>query len=249
MWLNVFPKVIYEIINLALQSINNHLLFRFSGVAAFNFYAVPIFQESFGNDLWLNPHLAAVITGTVQLLASALSGLLSDLVGRLPLLLLSSFLMSAALAAFGFYSFYKDIINDYVAFSDWIPLLAVLTFAAAFSLGPNPISWLLVGEMFPLEYRGLGTSLTTAFSYICAFVGVKTFVDLQEALGLHGTFWTYAIISALGFLFAMVFVPETKGQNLDEMMPKTSILVPNNNSTNVSNESHQNHHHSISRYV
>ena len=232
------------------------LSFRFSGVAAFNFYAVPIFQESFGNDgLFLNPHLAAVITGTVQLLASALSGLLSDLIGRLPLLLLSSFLMSTALAAFGFYSFYKDIIASYVTFSDWIPLLCVLTFASAFSLGPNPISWLLVGEMFPLEYRGLGSSLTTAFSYICAFVGVKTFVDLQEGLGLHGTFWTYAIISALGFLFALVFVPETKGIDLDEMMPKTRILVPNNNSTNSNNnstnhpESHSSYHSSSSRYV
>ena len=222
-------------------------------MAAFNFYAVPIFQESFGSDVWLNPHLAAVITGTVQLLASALSGLLSDFIGRLPLLLLSSFLMSAALAAFGFYSFYKDIICDYVAFSDWIPLLCVLTFAAAFSLGPNPISWLLVGEMFPLEYRGIGSSLTTAFSYICAFVGVKTFVDLQEAVGLHGTFWTYAIISALGFLFAVIFVPETKGQNLDEMNPKSSILAPNNNVKNANlTQSHQHHAHiysNSSRYV
>ena len=34
--------------------------------------------------------------------------------------------------------------------ADWIPLLCVLTFVAAFSLGPNPISWLLVGEMFSL---------------------------------------------------------------------------------------------------
>jgi len=205
---------------------------RFSGVAAFNFYAVPIFQESFGG--WLNPHLAAVITGTVQLLASGLSGLLSDLIGRLPLLLLTSFLMSAALAAFGFFNYYQEIITEYLGMSDWIPLPCVLTLVAAFSLGPNPISWLLVGEMFPLEYRGLGSSLTTAFSYVCAFVGVKTFVDLRESLGLHGTFWTYAILAALGFLFSLAFVPETKGVNLDEMRPKSSIL---NTSSTVSTSS------------
>ena len=87
----------------------------------------------------------------------------------------------------------------------------------------------LLNSIFP-EYRGLGSSLTTAFSYSCAFVGVKTFVDLQESLGLHGTFWTYAIISAFGFLFALAFVPETKGTNLDEMMPKTSILTEASNS-------------------
>ena len=87
---------------------NGLFIYRFSGVAAFNFYAVPIFQESFGG--WLNPHLAAVITGTVQLLASGLSGLLSDLIGRLPLLLLTSFLMSIALAAFGFFNYYQNSI-------------------------------------------------------------------------------------------------------------------------------------------
>ena len=65
---------------------------------------------------------------------------------------------------------------------DWIPLACVILFVAAFSLGLNPISWLLVGEVFPLEYRSLGTSLATAFSYVCAFVGVKTFVDLRVSM-------------------------------------------------------------------
>lgn len=85
------------------------------------------------------------------------------------------------------------------------------------------------------EYRGLGSSLTTAFSYVCAFVGVKTFVDLRESLGLHGIFWTYAIISAFGFLFSLAFVPETKGLNLDEMMPKTSILTASNSVNSQAN--------------
>ena len=88
--------------------------------------------------------------------------------------------------------------------SNWLPMLCVLTFVAAYSVGLNPISWLLVGEIFPLEFRETGTSLATGFSYVCAFVGVKTFVDLREAVGLHGTFWTYAVISFLGLLFRYV---------------------------------------------
>ena len=131
-------------------------------MAAFNFYAVNIFAASFGGSL-LNPHLAAVITGTVQLLASALSGLLSDLIGRLPLLLLTSLLMSAALGGFGFYSFYRESITIWLGGdgtnSDWIPLLCVLTFVAAYSLGPQPISWLLVGEMFSLGKNQMAFTL------------------------------------------------------------------------------------------
>ena len=63
-----------------------------------------------------------------------------------------------------------------------------LLFEFAFSTGVSPISWLLLGEVFPLEYRALGTAVTTAFSYLCAFLGVKTFVDFTKLFGLYGTF-------------------------------------------------------------
>jgi hypothetical protein len=53
-------------------------------VVAFNFYAVTIFRDTFAGNF--NPHLAAVVTGIVQLIGSAGSGVLSDVLGRLPLL-------------------------------------------------------------------------------------------------------------------------------------------------------------------
>ena len=160
----------------------------------------------------IDPHFAAVVTGSVQLVASAASGVLSDLIGRLPLLIVSTSLMSAALAGFGFYA-------RYGAEQDWVPLLCVVLFVCSFSLGMNPISWLLVGEVFPLEFRGAGASAAAAFSYVCAFIAVKTFVDMRSAFGLGGTFWAYAVVSLFGLVFCVLCVPETKGRTLDEMEP------------------------------
>ena len=161
------------------------------------------------------------MTGGVRLLASIGSGILCDLIGRIPLLIVSSVLMCSSLAGFGAFSYYHQALGPEY---DWIPLLCVMTFLCAFSIGLSPIAWLLVGEIFPLEYRSIGPSLTTAFSYVCAFVGVKTSVDLRENVGLHGTFWTYSMISFLAFLFTILFVPETRGKTLDEMEPKSGIL-------------------------
>ncbi|XP_037967227.2 facilitated trehalose transporter Tret1 [Plutella xylostella] len=199
---------------------------RFSGAHAFSFYAVPIFRKTFGG---MNPHGAAIAVSFVQLLASCLSGLLIDTVGRLPLLIVSSVLMSMALAGFGSYAYYEEVhrnqriqnvmFHQALGQNDWIPLLCVLVFTIAFSLGMSPISWLLIGELFPLEYRAFGSAMATAFSYLCAFVGVKTFVDFQQALGLHGAFWLYASISVGGLCFVVCCVPETKGKDLDEMDP------------------------------
>ncbi|XP_063919310.1 facilitated trehalose transporter Tret1-like [Zophobas morio] len=187
---------------------------RFSGANAFYFYVVSVFKETFGGT---NPHSAAVAVAIVQFLSSLLSGLLVDSVGRLPLLVASSVLMSLALASFGSFAYYEDAHHKNVPNLDWIPLLCVLIFTVAFSLGISPISWLLVTELFSLEHRGLGTALATAFSHLCSFVGVKTFVDFKELLGLHGAFWLYAAISVCGLCFVVCCVPETKGRDLTEI--------------------------------
>lgn len=187
---------------------------RFSGANAFNFYVVSVFKETFGGT---NPHSAAVAVAVVQLLSALLSGLLVDSAGRLPLLVASSVLMSLALASFGSFAYYEAANADSAPNLDWIPLLCALVFTVAFSLGISPISWLLVSELFSLEHRGLGTALATSFSYLCAFIGVKTFVDFQELLGLYGAFWLYAFISVCGLCFVVLFVPETKGRDLIEI--------------------------------
>ena len=200
---------------------------RLCGAHAFSFYAAPIFRATFAG---MNPHAAAVVVGFVQLVAAITSGLLIDTVGRLPLLITSNVLMTLALASFGTYIFFQggtlngptpSSLPAITAKLDWIPLLCVLTFTVAFQIGVGPIAWLYIGELYPLEYRSVGAAMTTSFSYICSFVSVKTFVDLEAWLGLHGAFWIYASISIFGLIFVLICVPETRGRDLDEMEIKS----------------------------
>lgn len=115
---------------------------QFSGANSFGFYAVKIFRQTFAG---MDPHGGAIAVAVVQLLASMLSGLLIDTVGRIPLLITSSVFMSLALASFGSYVYYEETnkllatsnfeIDATAGNSDWIPLLCVLVFTIAFSLG------------------------------------------------------------------------------------------------------------------
>lgn len=110
------------------------------GAHSFGFYAVKTFRETFTG---MNPHGAAIAVSFVQLLAAMLSGLLIDTVGRIPLLIVSSVFMSLALASFGSYVYYEHTnkllasnFDDMASVNtDWIPLLCVLVFTIAFSLG------------------------------------------------------------------------------------------------------------------
>lgn len=112
------------------------------GANLFGFYAVKIFRQTFAG---MNPHGGAIAVSTVQLFAAMLSGLLIDVVGRIPLLIISSILMSLALTSFGSYIYYEQKSKMLISTSfdldngasndDWIPLLCVLIFTIAFSLG------------------------------------------------------------------------------------------------------------------
>lgn len=193
---------------------------KFSGANAFNFYAVPILDETF---VGLNPYRAAVVVAFVQICAGMASSALVDTVGRRPLLVFSNMLMSAALAAYGGYVYLKGLDQDEDILarqqwreSDWVPLFCILVIEIAFALGVSPISWLYIGELFPLKHRGVG-SVAASVSYACSFVSVKTFVDLEHMLGLYGAFWLYSSIAAIALIFTLIFVPETKGKSLQEM--------------------------------
>ena len=44
-----------------------------------------------------------------------------------------------------------------------------------------------------------------------------TFPYLNRAFGAHGTFWLYAAICALGFVFVWCRLPETKDKTLEQL--------------------------------
>ncbi|XP_069985843.1 facilitated trehalose transporter Tret1-like [Penaeus vannamei] len=202
---------------------------KFSGANAFNFYAVPILREAF---VGINPYSAAVVVGLLQILAGMVSSVLIDTVGRLPLLIVSNILMSTALAGFGTFLYVTGGNGVNAGGLDWIPLTCALIFQVAFALGISPISWIYIGELFPLKHRGLG-AIANSVSYACSFASVKTFVDFHLLLGLHGAFWLYAGISVVGLIFTVVLVPETKGRGLQEMQEK---YTPTEKYTPIYNE-------------
>ncbi|XP_071450555.1 trehalose transporter 1-like protein, partial [Hetaerina americana] len=196
---------------------------RFSGAHAFNFYAVPILRQTLGSGSGLTPHEGAVAVGAVQFVASLASGLLMDTIGRVPLLLFSSLVMSLTLGGFGAYILCRSSFESGGSWIEWVPLLCVFGFTISFCVGiggPAAGPGLLASELFPLERRGMAGAMAAAVSHAASFAGVKTFVDIISALGLHGAFFLYAGIAAAALPFVLILVPETRGKPLQEMDPR-----------------------------
>lgn len=96
------------------------------------FYTVDIFEDA-GSTL--DPKIATIIVGLVQVAASIVAAILMDKAGRRVLLLLSGFLMSAALCVLGGFFYMQEEDPSVKDNLGWLPLLCLMVFIVAFSLG------------------------------------------------------------------------------------------------------------------
>jgi MFS transporter, SP family, galactose:H+ symporter len=65
--------------------------------------------------------------------------------------------------------------------------------------------------------RGTAMSLATIANWSANFVITLVFLGLVGALGQTGTFWLFAAIGVVAFVFTLRLVPETKGLTLEQI--------------------------------
>lgn len=157
----------------------------------------------------------------LQVFATYTSTLLVDKAGRRILLLLSSTVMAVCLTTLGL-SYHLQSHGHDVSSISWLPLASVATFIIVFSIGFGPIPWMMLGELFPSNVKGVASAVTAAFNWILAFAVTKSFQNLLDLLGAPVTFWIFAVMCIAGTIFTAVLVPETKGKSLEEIQLQLS---------------------------
>lgn len=195
-------------------------LMVFEQASAFNvviFYCVDIFAQT-GNT-WLNEYWSSIIVAIVQVIATIAGTFLVDRAGRRPLLILSELVMGLSFVALGVFFYLKHIDPQHhiPAGLGWLPLVSVLMFIIAFSLGIGPLSWTVMGEVLHPDVKGICSAIATLFVWLSAFVVTKIYQSLVAAVGIHWSFWIFASVSLIGTVVVYLFVPETKGKTLEEI--------------------------------
>lgn len=146
-----------------------------------------------------------------------MSSLIVDRLGRRILLLLSSSIMAVCTILLGVYFYLANSENHDASNLGWLPIVSLCLFIIMFSLGFGPIPWLMVGELFAADIKGIAGSLSGSFNWLLAFIVTKTFSNLREAVGLGETFWIFSGLTVIGTIFVFFIVPETKGKTLQEI--------------------------------
>jgi len=180
---------------------------QLSGVESLVVY-IPTLCNTYGYTSQQNAVLLTVLFGIVKLIASVLGAVFADVYGRQPgnitgymSIGLSCFGLSVALATFSVPGMY----------------LCVLAYAAVFGATAGPLTWIILGEMFPLSYRSTGIAFAVIANRWTSGAMLFSFLSLADALTPPGVFGMYGVLCFVSAIFFVVCMKETKGETLEQI--------------------------------
>ncbi|KAL0926643.1 hypothetical protein M5K25_002881 [Dendrobium thyrsiflorum] len=191
---------------------------QLTGINVIMFYAPVLFKTiGFGSTASL---MSAVITGLVNVFATFVSIFTVDRLGRRKLFLqggvqmfacqiIVGTLIAAKFGTSGEGHLSKSYSSGVVAF--------ICIYVAGFAWSWGPLGWLVPSEIFPLEIRSAGQSITVSVNMLFTFVIAQAFLTLlcRFKFGLFYFFGGWVLIMTV---FIAIFLPETKGVPIEEMV-------------------------------
>lgn len=190
------------------------IFLQLSGINAVIFYTSFIFEKA---ETGLDGALPTIIVGVMQVIATFTASMFIDRLGRRILLLTSGSIMCICHVLLGTYFYLLEHHKDKAENIGWLPIVSLCIYIICYSLGFGPVSWVMIGELFATEIKGLASSISGSICWITAFLVTKTFTNVRDAIGLGETFWLFAIFTLCGTIFVWFIVPETKGKSFAEI--------------------------------
>ena len=164
--------------------------------------------------------LINILSGGVSILACVLAMYYIDKIGRKPLLVIGSIGMAITLTVLVFSFATADIDasgNLIMGSMGVVALIAANAYVFFFNISWGPVMWVLLGEMFPNQLRGLGLAVSGFAQWTANFIITMMFPIMLGSIGLAAAYGFYAVCAGLSIIFVLKFVNETKGKELEQM--------------------------------
>ena len=190
------------------------LILQFSGIAAIESYTQEIIEES---DSGLSAGIAVIILSVLQLVAGVGAAALVDRIGRRPLLLSTTFLAGLALTISAIFYLMKLHFRFAMENLGWILDASIMFYELIIALGLSPLPYMMLGELFPTNVKGVAVSMANIWASLLAFVVSKMHQVVTDTCGIYAAFGWFASTCFFGIVFIFFVVPETNGKSLMEI--------------------------------
>lgn len=187
-----------------------------TGINSILFYAPVLFQSmGFGGNASL---YSSALTGAVLAASTLVSIAIVDRWGRRFLLIgggIQMIICQVIVAIILGLKFGGD--KELSKSFSTLVVVVICLFVAAFGWSWGPLGWTIPSEIFPLETRSAGQSITVAVNLFFTFVIAQSFLSLLCGLKF-GIFLFFAGWVTVMTVFVYLFLPETKGVPIEEMI-------------------------------
>lgn len=215
-WRELLIKPSRAVRRMLIASIGLNFFMQASGNDAVVYYTPEVFRAA-GLHKKSQQFLVNVVMGLSKSLACLISALFLDRFGRRPLLFIGTSGMTLSLTGLGLGSMYLSRSVEKPTWAIGLSIVAVCTDVSFFSIGLGSITWLYSSEIFPLRLRAQGSGIAVTVNRLVSGVVTICFPILAQAITFAGTFFVFAVIAFMSLIFVYVYLPETKGKNLEDI--------------------------------
>ncbi|MGQ5708885.1 sugar porter family MFS transporter [Lactobacillus sp. PSON] len=189
------------------------------GVAAFQqfqganaiFYYIPLIVQKATGQAASSNLMWPIIQGIILVIGSLFYMWIADKFNRRALLMLGGSVMGLSFIL-------PAVLNWMIPNMNPITIVVFLCIYVAFySFTWAPLTWVLVGEIFPLAIRGRASGLASSFNWIGSWLVGLIFPIMTASMPQEAVFAIFGVICLLGVIFIKTRVPETRGHTLEEI--------------------------------
>uniref|UniRef100_A0A669E2V5 Solute carrier family 2, facilitated glucose transporter member 1 n=2 Tax=Oreochromis niloticus TaxID=8128 RepID=A0A669E2V5_ORENI len=98
----------------------------------------------------------------------------------------------------------------------YVSIVAIFAFVAFFEIGPGPIPWFIVAELFSQGPRPSAIAVAGFSNWTANFIVGMGFQYVADACGPY-VFVIFTVLLVIFFIFTYFKVPETKGRTFDDI--------------------------------
>lgn len=99
----------------------------------------------------------------------------------------------------------------------WLTVVGMVLYLFFFAPGMGPMPWTINSEIYPSWARSWCLSATTSVNWLFNLLISMSFLSLTRAITKQGAFYLYALCAALGFIYFLFALPETRGKTLEQL--------------------------------
>ncbi|CAB3235971.1 unnamed protein product [Arctia plantaginis] len=187
---------------------------QLTGVNVISAYTTDMMEQLMGENANSSYTYAAMLSiDVLRCVALGVACVLLRRLGRRPMALFSGVLTSLSLMSLALYLYlYKiGVIQNLSLF---VSLGLMAFYIAVSNMGVALLPWNMVGELFAVKTKGLGSGVSVMMTSIAFFTVVKSAPAMFESIGHHGTYLFYGLATACGTLYLYFYLPETKNKTL-----------------------------------